>query len=89
MPAAPDSAQCNNAQRTNGVGFGPPVCPLLFFAAKKYIAWAVSPLLLASCGTQVMFRTDATVQPTDIGILRRQDYFIMGDEESPDIAYRG
>ncbi len=46
-------------------------------------------LLLASCSSQVAFTTDSSVQSTDIGVLRTQEFMCIGDEEDPMILYVG
>ncbi len=46
-------------------------------------------LLLASCSSQVSFTTDSSVQSSDIGVLRTQEYMCIGNETDPMISYVG
>ena len=57
----------------------------------KYLPVLLLPFFLASCVTQVQvaFTADSSVQGADVGILRQQDYFIMGSKPSAYVEYRG
>ena len=55
----------------------------------KYIRLVFLSLLLASCTSKVAFVTDATVQSTDVGILRQQDYLLIGFKPDAYFEYRG
>lgn len=55
---------------------------------KKFFTLSMS-LLLASCSSQVAFTTDSSVQSSDIGVLRTQEFMCIGDEEAPMILYVG
>lgn len=56
---------------------------------KPLYAASMSLFLLVSCTKQVAFTTDATVQSTDIGVLRHKEYMYWGSEDAPMIAYYG
>ena len=56
---------------------------------KKVFSCIALTLLLASCGTKVIFTTDATVQSSDIGVLRQQDYVVIGFKPDVYFEYRG
>ena len=55
----------------------------------KIFSIATLSLLLVSCGTKVAFITDATVQSSDIGVLRQQDYVVIGVKPDIYFEYRG
>lgn len=55
---------------------------------KKYIPVFLG-VLLVSCSSQVDFTTDSTVQSSDIGVLRQQEYMYIGAENDPFIVYKG
>ena len=56
---------------------------------KKVFSSIALSLLLASCGTKVDFTTDATVHSADIGVLRQQDYVVIGFKPDAYFEYRG
>ncbi len=56
---------------------------------KKVFSCIALTLLLSSCGTKVAFTTDATVHSADIGVLRQQDYVVIGFKPDAYFEYRG
>lgn len=66
------------------------VCPLLYNKKMKIFTYlALAAMTLVSCSTRVAFTTDSSVQPTDVGVLKHQEWMVVGGEDDPLIAYRG
>lgn len=57
----------------------------------RYLFALLAPLVCVSCISQVQvdFNTDATVHSSDIGILKQQDYMLLGRKPDMYVEYRG